>query len=163
MLLAQSCLTLCDPMDCSLPGCSVLGILQARILERVAIPFSSRFYPLLTFFKNCFYSFIWLHWVLVAACGIFSCGTQTLSCGMWDLVPWPGIKPGAPCIGSSEPQPRDHQGRSPWMAFFIKMYPTPSPLGSLAWLFVQWQFSKFTCSTLGAQQKYMKTRFFCES
>ena len=33
MLVAQSCLTLCDPMDCSPPGSSVLGILQARILE----------------------------------------------------------------------------------------------------------------------------------
>ena len=30
------CLTLCDPMDCSLPGFSVHGILQARILEWVA-------------------------------------------------------------------------------------------------------------------------------
>ena len=29
---AQSCLTLCDPVDCSPPGSSVLGILQARIL-----------------------------------------------------------------------------------------------------------------------------------
>ena len=38
--VAQSCLTLCDPMDCSLPGSSVHGILQARILEWVAIPFS---------------------------------------------------------------------------------------------------------------------------
>ena len=33
------CLTLCDPMGCSLPGSSVRGILQARILEWVAIPF----------------------------------------------------------------------------------------------------------------------------
>ena len=38
--VAQSCLTLCDPMDCSLPGSSVQGILQARILEWVAISFS---------------------------------------------------------------------------------------------------------------------------
>ena len=38
--VAQSCLTLCDPMDCNLPGSSVLGILQARILEWVAIFFS---------------------------------------------------------------------------------------------------------------------------
>ena len=37
--LLQSCLTLCDPMDCSLPGSSVHGILQASILEWVAIPF----------------------------------------------------------------------------------------------------------------------------
>ena len=33
----QSCLILCDPMGCSLPGPSVYGILQARILEQVAI------------------------------------------------------------------------------------------------------------------------------
>ena len=39
-LLTQSCPTLCDPMDCSLPGSTVLGILQARILEWVAISFS---------------------------------------------------------------------------------------------------------------------------
>ena len=38
--VAQSCPTLCDPMDCSLPGSSVPGILQARILEWVAISFS---------------------------------------------------------------------------------------------------------------------------
>ena len=35
----QLCLTLCDPMDCSLPGFSVHGILQARTLEWVAISF----------------------------------------------------------------------------------------------------------------------------
>ena len=38
--VAQSCLTLCDPMDCGLPGSSIQGILQARILEWVAISFS---------------------------------------------------------------------------------------------------------------------------
>ena len=37
---AQSCLTLCDPTDCSLPGSSVHGVLQARVLEWVVIPFS---------------------------------------------------------------------------------------------------------------------------
>ena len=37
----QSCLTLCDPMDCSLPGFSVHGILQARTLEWAAISFSN--------------------------------------------------------------------------------------------------------------------------
>ena len=38
--LLQSCPTLCDPMDCSLPGSSVHGISQARILEWVAMPSS---------------------------------------------------------------------------------------------------------------------------
>ena len=37
----QSCLTLCDPIGCSLPGSSILGILQARTLEWVAISFSN--------------------------------------------------------------------------------------------------------------------------
>ena len=37
----QSCLTLCDPMDCSPPGSPVPGILQARTLEWVAISFSN--------------------------------------------------------------------------------------------------------------------------
>ena len=40
--VAQSCPTLCDPMDCSLRGSSVHGIFQARILEWVAISFSKR-------------------------------------------------------------------------------------------------------------------------
>ena len=40
MLVTQSCLTLCDPVDCSPPGSSVHGILQARVLEWVAIFFS---------------------------------------------------------------------------------------------------------------------------
>ena len=39
VLVAQSCPTLCDPMDYSPPGSSVHGILQARILEWVAISF----------------------------------------------------------------------------------------------------------------------------
>ena len=39
--LLQSCPTLCDPMDCSPPGFSVHGILQARTLEWVAISFST--------------------------------------------------------------------------------------------------------------------------
>ena len=38
--VAQSCPTLCDPMDCSIPGSSVHGIFQARVLEWVAISFS---------------------------------------------------------------------------------------------------------------------------
>ena len=37
VLVAQSCLTLCDPMNCSPPGFSVHGILQAGTLEGVAI------------------------------------------------------------------------------------------------------------------------------
>ena len=38
--VVQSCLTLSDPTDCTLPGSCVHGILQARVLEWVAIAFS---------------------------------------------------------------------------------------------------------------------------
>ena len=41
VLVSQSCLTLCDPMDCSPPGSLVHGIFQASILECFAISFSS--------------------------------------------------------------------------------------------------------------------------
>ena len=47
--VAQSCPTLSDPMDCSLPGSSVHGIFQARVLEWVAIAFSK---------KNIYFCFI---------------------------------------------------------------------------------------------------------
>ena len=43
VLVTQSCSTLYDPMDCSLPHSSVHGILQARILQWVATPFSKGF------------------------------------------------------------------------------------------------------------------------
>ena len=46
--VAQSCPTLSDPMDCSLPGSSILGIFQARVLEWGAIAFS----------VQCLYSYI---------------------------------------------------------------------------------------------------------
>ena len=49
----QSCLTLCDPMDCSLPGSSIHGIFQARVLEWVAIAFSI----LSIGESNCLYNF----------------------------------------------------------------------------------------------------------
>ena len=39
-MYAQTCLTLCDPMDCSLPGSPVHEIFQARVLEWVTIAFS---------------------------------------------------------------------------------------------------------------------------
>ena len=44
MLGAQSCLTLCDPIYCRMPGSSVHAILQAKILEWVAIHFSRKFF-----------------------------------------------------------------------------------------------------------------------
>ena len=52
--VTQSCLTLCDPMDCSLPGSSVPGIFQARVLEWGAIAFSDYFGLLHYNFHSCY-------------------------------------------------------------------------------------------------------------
>ena len=56
IVFVQSCLTLCDPVDCSPPGSSVHGILQARTLEWIAISFSRElFYRVIQIF--CFLFF----------------------------------------------------------------------------------------------------------
>ena len=49
--LLQLCLTLCDPLDCCSPRSSVHGVLQARILQWVAVPFQIE--GLLTQIKAC--------------------------------------------------------------------------------------------------------------
>ena len=51
------------------------------------------------FFLN-IYLFVWIHQILVATSKIFTCGMQTLSYSMWDLVPWPGIEPGPLALGA---------------------------------------------------------------
>ena len=52
--VAQSCPTLSDPMDCSLPGSSVHGIFQARVLEWVVIAFSVQMAPKSVILKSVF-------------------------------------------------------------------------------------------------------------
>ena len=51
--VAQSCQTLSDPMDCSLPGSSVRGIFQARVLEWVAIALEGPYLIRLMGFDRC--------------------------------------------------------------------------------------------------------------
>ena len=67
--VAQSRPTLSDPMDCSPPGSSVHGILQARVLEQVAIAFSSRqCYEIIIQFSELrawFFSFMRSHRILL--------------------------------------------------------------------------------------------------
>ena len=55
--VAQSCLTLSDPVDCSLPDPSIHGIFQARVLEWLAIAFSRNNWLHTKLSKNCWYSF----------------------------------------------------------------------------------------------------------
>ena len=85
MLSCFSCVWLCNPMDRSLAGSSVHGILQARILEWVAMPSSKgSFWPrdqTQVSFMSC------------TGTGVLSC---PVVCGIF--VPWPGIKPSSPAL-----------------------------------------------------------------
>ena len=75
--VAQSCPTLSDPMDCSLPGSSVLGIFQARVLEWGAIAFSA-----VPFYLGSFYW--WLSGKESACQCRRKCGLNT-----WvGMIPW---------------------------------------------------------------------------
>ena len=56
--VTQSCPTLSDPMDCSLPGSSVHGIFQARVLECVAIAFSTMTLALWKIISTCILSYL---------------------------------------------------------------------------------------------------------
>ena len=62
MLVAQSCLTLCNHMDCSPPGSSVHEIFQARILEWVAISFSKINYSITQFIILLEYTYLFCIW-----------------------------------------------------------------------------------------------------
>ena len=60
-------------------------------------------FPVLSLFLNIlkqfFFFLIWLRWVLVVACRIFSCGMQTLSYSMWDVSSLTRDTTRVPCIG----------------------------------------------------------------
>ena len=75
VLVAHSCLTLCNPMDWSLPGSSVHGILHARILEWVAIPFSrGSFWPRGWTWVSCIVGGFFTIWATREAEGIRTLG-----------------------------------------------------------------------------------------
>ena len=100
--VAQLCLTLSDPMDCSLPGSSIHGIFQARVLEWVAIAFSGMdvefyqipFLHLLKWLCGFFFSFVdvvyvahgltCMYWTILMTLGPRNEWIQ-LHCGIWSF------------------------------------------------------------------------------
>ena len=92
-LVTKSCLTLCDSMDCSLPGSSVHGISQARILESVAISFfrvSSK--PWDGTHVSCFAGRFFYHWARREAhtetmCVCVSHSFMSTFAALWTLKP----------------------------------------------------------------------------
>ena len=61
--VAQSCLTLLDPMDCSPPGSPVRGIFQARVLDWGAIAFSLNTLSAVKWEKHRYTMFLWVGWL----------------------------------------------------------------------------------------------------
>ena len=69
------------------------------------------FCVLLLHFKNTYLLYLlFIYWV-----------ASDLSCGRWDLVPWPVIQPGVPCLGSTESWPLDHQGSCSLLIFNLRI------------------------------------------
>ena len=95
---AQLCLTVYDPMDCSLPGSSVHGIIPARILEWVAISFSKgssqhRDWTRVSW-GSCFGRWILNHWATQGSLWLEGAGCQMLAIltrpySKWSWVLWP--------------------------------------------------------------------------
>ena len=91
VLVAQLCPTLCDPKDYGLSGSSVHGIFQARILEWVAISFSSTWYPILLYFSYLHYKVYWempnscfkTQEIILCFCLFTFFQTAFLSCGFF--------------------------------------------------------------------------------
>ena len=82
--VAQSCLTLCDPMDHSLPGSSIHGIFPARVLEWGAIAFSGSY---IAYSLKCSSLFLLLKFIILI---FISCLCHT---ARGTLGPWPGLNP----------------------------------------------------------------------
>ena len=84
-------------------------------------------------------------WSLVVAWGNFSsCGMQTLSYGVWDLVPWPGIEPGPPALALLSLLATGPPGKSQDSLFFKKKVSLQSHLNALISHFVQSHLVWFT-------------------
>ena len=96
--VAQSCPTFSDPMDCSPPGSSVLGIFQARVLEWAAIAFSDKY-----IYISYIYMTLATQWT-IACQAPPSMGFSRQE--YWSGLPFPsledlldpGIEPGSPAL-----------------------------------------------------------------
>ena len=89
MLAAQYCLTLWDAMDCSQPGSSVHGIIQARILELIAISFLQGNFPTQGTWVSCIAGRFFTIWATGEAQIFKKFGQQTGTVTeLWD---WPAF------------------------------------------------------------------------
>ena len=106
--LLHLCLTLCDPVDCSPPGSPVHGILQARILEWVALPSSRGSSPSRDWthisYVSCIGRWVLYHWHHLGS------PVQSLSCVWLFVTPWRLQHARPPC---PSPTPRADSNSCP--------------------------------------------------
>ena len=130
MLVTQSCLTLCDPMDYSPPGSSVRGIFQARILEWVAISFSWDWTQVSYIGRQILYHCS----IRGAHRGIIKSGSQKLRVQKDMATRW---QPKSRLHATCGQWPGPHLGHHTWSAFhfFSPINYTPKAFLSGPWLF----------------------------
>ena len=153
----QSCLILCNPMDCSPPGSSVHGILQAGILEWVAVPYSrgssrlrdrnhvscfaGKFFTA-ELLGSSFYIYVpggvnvcLCMWVCLC---VLSCKCGVHTCDIWSIVssamPWMAGSPGptfSPFLSFFPPTCVSRQKHRSWFSLGEKTKPALSKLQRL--------------------------------
>ena len=109
VLVAQSCPTLCDPMDCSLPGSPLHGILQARVLKWVSVPSSRRSsQPKDQTWISCIAGGFFTVWTLKSYWGlIFFFLTEVLTLYHAECIQWVSMEAGLSSFSST------YQSRAP--------------------------------------------------
>ena len=105
VLVAQSCLTLCDPMDCSPPGFSVLGSLQARMPEWFAISVSGgSSWPRDWTWVSCIAGRFSTVWLTRKAPSFSIKWVKSLSRVQFFVIPWTVAYQAPPSMGFSRPE-----------------------------------------------------------
>ena len=108
----QSCPTLCDPMDCSLPGSSVHAIIQARILEWVAISFSRESSQPCVSYVSCIGRWVLYHYYHLGSPNWYEFSSvqfssvQSLSCVQLFVTPWIAARQASLSITNSQSSPK---------------------------------------------------------
>ena len=112
--VTQLCLTLCVPMDCSLPGSSVYGIFQARVLEWAPISFSmicDKYLP------NELHGDLIFRPVIIGL--VFSFWPHCMACGIF--VPQLGIEPGPSEVSVLSPNHWSARGFPPFVLLILHL------------------------------------------
>ena len=160
--LLQSCLTLGDPMDCNLPGSSIHGILQARILEWVAKP-SSRGSSqprdqTLVSYVSCIVTLV-LYLIICCPYLKFNCPISFHYSCLW-ISAFYVTKSWHPCpICDLNSLPRPVSESPPFPDLYPYTYRSPISFTALSWISVAWATSANPCFVVKAFSSRIRIYF----